>query len=164
MLINVKSLFNKTAFLTVPASDTDNSAVVIDILPDSAWQAVIFGIAWGATLLSGTDRTNFLSSFVAAHEDFPFDPITPTATFFSRSGPDATLGQLFYHRQTSSAGMVYDDFSNPIVVQPGRRMTIYTVMPLLSVAAAGAIILSLTVRGEQRPADQSLRLAGLVGR
>jgi len=164
VLFNIKSLFNKTAFITVPASDTDNSVVIVDILPDSAWQAEIHGIAWGCTLLSATDKGNLISNYVAAHEDFPFDPVNPTATFFSRSGPDASLGQLVYHNENVSPGMRYDDFSNPLVIQPGRRITFYTVMPLLSVAAAGAILLSLTVRGRQVPTDQTLRLGNLVGR
>lgn len=164
MIYNIKSQFNKAAFLIVPTTDIDVNYVMVDILPDSDWQMEIYGIFWGVMFLAQADKTAFISNYLAIHLDYPLDD-NGANNLFSVSNPAITgAGELMICKGNNVLGMQNENFDVPMQIQPGRRMTVYTVKPFMAGALTAPYVLSLTVRGKITQADRTFRLGNLTGR
>lgn len=157
MLSLVYGNLNRSKQISISSAETGNSVILFDTIVDSESVLEITGVDWGTVVVDANDRTNFLFCYVVAILDYPFDP---TSIVVSRIAPSSTEGEVMFWIGSHSPTLQYDDFSTPFLVPPSRRLSIYTVQPLLSLAQVGSVVMQLTVKGEFKPRNRNTETIG----
>lgn len=133
---------------------------IIDLSGYKGSAIKILGIDWGSIIQNTTDRTNFLSQYVALLRNAKIADTQGISTTAPIVAGGTTFSEIIWMDAVNALSALGQKkrFENPLVVLPGEEVMLVLPSPSLSAGITGTIYTYIQIQADVIPAENAQRL------